>query len=80
MERDSFSVPTNKMPTPVAYIIGIERNRNQNPDSYLRPLSELKAAPMRINTRIPNPIPSTVSNRGMTCRNSFQSKTLVHVG
>jgi hypothetical protein len=28
-DRDSFSIPTNKTPTPVAYIIGIDRNRYQ---------------------------------------------------
>ena len=32
-DRDSFSNPTNKTSTLVAYIIGIDRNRYQNPRS-----------------------------------------------
>ena len=32
-DRDSFSIPNNKTLTLVAYIIGIDRNRYQNPRS-----------------------------------------------
>jgi hypothetical protein len=43
-DRDSFSIPNNKTPTLVAYFIGIDRNRYQNPRSNWSDLLLVRAS------------------------------------